>query len=183
MKKMILFAHGYDVPGVGASITQVLYERNCRILDFKMITLEKCFSLMICISSKDYFDASELEAAIKHSTVNFEVNIKLFGECHPPSLMEKEQAEWIPYKITIYCDDRSEILFYFMKEMSRLNINIADIHCRHSETEDNQNQFEVLVKIEVPVSISTENLKANLNEIAAHLNILIDFSPIENLEL
>ena len=179
--KMLIFAHGYDAPGVGAAITKILFEKDCKIDDFKIITLDDFFSLIVSIKCKRYLDKSEVEELIKEEVRPFEVDIKVCN-LELTRYHAKQEDDWIPYKINIVCEEQTNVLFSFMKEMYSLKINIADIRCQKRGAGHGKS-YQIVTKIEVPLQISIEILKSILDEIARNLNVLIDINPINGLEL
>ncbi len=179
--RMVIFAYGYDVPGIGSALTKVLFAQNCNIDNFKMTSLESCVSMIIAIKGPPTLSKIELEEALKNALEPFDLNIKILDSKYT-SLPEDDREEWIPYKAIMICADRMGLLYFLMSEMSRLDINIIDVKCVPLE-EDPEKTFQVIVKIQVPIRISPETLLQTMNDLSRQLNVLIDINPIEGLEI
>ena len=177
---MIIFAHGCDVPGIGAALTKVLYEKNCSIDNFKMITLEGFFSLSMSIFCTEYQDHLEVEGLLTEAIKDFNVVIKVYP-MNGQNVQEALKQEWIPYRVSMICEDQTAVLCYFMKEMSRLRINVSNVCC-HRTGQDTDHTFQLLVTVQIPVSVAFDYLKSSLEEIGRKLNTLIDINPVEGLE-
>jgi glycine cleavage system regulatory protein len=178
---MVIFAYGDDVPGIGSAITKVLFTRNCNIDNFKMTALESCVSMIIAIHAPSTLSKIELEEALKSALEAFELNVKILDSKHT-YLPEDDREEWIPYKANMICADRMGLLYFLMREMSRLDINIIDVKCAPLE-EDPTKTFQVTVKIQVPIRITPETLRQTMDDLSRQLNVLIDIDPIEGLEV
>jgi len=179
---MIIFVHGYDVPGIGSAITKALFKHNCNIENLKMTTLNGYFSLIVSVTSDSSIDLPELEETIQYAVSNFAVDVKIARSISSFREFEMEKEEWIPYKAIITCEDQMGVLYNFMREMSRLKINISDVNCIPLEEKPNQ-RFQVISKIEIPVHLPFETLKKATNALARELDILIDLEPISGLEI
>lgn len=179
--KMIIFAHGGDVPGIGAALTKVLFEKNCSIDNFKMITLEGFFSLSMTVLCEVYEDHLEVEGLLKESVKDFKVMINVYP-LNGQNIQEALKQEWIPYRVSMICGDQTAVLCYFMKEMSYLRINVSNICCHRTGQDTEDNTFQLLVTVQIPVSVSFDYLKSSLEEIGRKLNTLIDINPVEGLE-
>lgn len=180
--KMIIYAHGLDIPGIGAAITKILFEKNCSIDNFKMVTLDGFFTFMIMASCKEYQDKSEVEGLIKESTKKFNIDIKVFEAQLTEDCIDRQKEEWIPYKISIICDDQTAVMYHFMREIALLNINVYDIRFKKIGT-DFDKSYKIIVKIEIPINISLDIFKSHLEDMLISQNALIDINPIESLEM
>ena len=176
---MIIFAHGCDVPGIGAALMKVLFEKNCSIDNFKMFTLEGFFSLSMTIFCSEYQDHLEVEGLLADAIKEFKVTIRVHSI--NGNAQEALKQEWIPYRVSMICADQTAVLCYFMKEMARLQINVSNVCC-HRTGQEGDNTFQLLVTVQIPVSVSFDYLKSSLEETGRKLNTLIDINPVEGLE-
>ncbi|EKD27828.1 MAG: hypothetical protein ACD_79C00551G0002 [uncultured bacterium] len=180
--KMIIFAHGYDVPGIGAAITKILFEQNCNIDDFKIISSDNFFTLMVSVICTKYMDKSEMEEKIKEAVSPFDVDIKVSSLSDKAKINIKEKEDWIPYNVSIICANQTQVLCYFMNEMSKMQINVSDVRCiRLSAPPDTS--YKINVQIEIPIHISYEMLKSCLEDLKTDLNVMFDINPVDSLEL
>lgn len=180
--KMIVFASGFDVPGVGSALTKVFYEKDCSIDNFKMVTMDGFFSITVTVTCAEYQDISEAEGLLKDSLKGYDVNIKVLKAVLPANLLESQKQEWIPYKINMICGNQTEVLYSFMKEMAALKINVADVHCKKDGDAAEKN-YRLKIKVQMPVKVPFDILKSVLDEIARGLNVLIDINPVASLEM
>ena len=80
--RMVIFAYGYDVPGIGSALTKVLFTQNCNIDNFKMTTLESCFSIIITVKGPSALSKIELEETLKSALEEFDVKVKVIDSKH-----------------------------------------------------------------------------------------------------
>lgn len=179
---MLLFVHGYDAPGVGASIAKILFEKNCHIENLKIISMGGFFSMMLYVDSKGYLDKSDLEESVRQALTPFDVNIKACDDGLPSKCLEHQKEEWIPYEVKIVCEEQTKTLYCFLKEMSNLRINVADIHCHRLGSDANQS-YQIVSRTEIPVHVPLEIVKSSLEVLKRNLNILVDIHPVEDLEM
>lgn len=179
---MLIFAHGPDVPGIGKAITKVLYKENCNIENFKIVTLDGFFTLMVSISSDEYLDQSELQGTINEAVAEFEIVIKVIKYQLPAKCLKRQKEEWIPYEIKFICERQTETLFYFMKIMSEYEVNVSDVRCCRIG-EDTSKNFQIITHVELPIHVSYEIFKASLDEISLKLSCLVDINPVSSLEI
>lgn len=178
---MIIYVHGCDVPGIGAAITRILFEKNFSIDNIRTIAFEGFFTIMLSVSCKEYQDKSEIEGLIRDSVKNFEVDIKI-KHASLPAGKDPEKDEWIPYQINMVCDDQTSVLFYFMKEMAQFKINIANVRCKKLGSEVDKS-CQIVSKVEIPINVSIDLLKTTLEEFGRTMNVMIDINPVNSLEL
>jgi len=178
MNKMILIS-GYDVLGIGAIISKVLFELNCITCNFKIVTLTGFFSVLIEVKS----DISEknLEKELKTNTDKFNLTIKVYKIEEEKNNISLKNDDWIPYKLNIICNDQTKALYLFMKAIADLNINIANLFCSQIGINDD-NSYKISLVLEVPITTSTKLLETNLNNLARELNMLIDIHSVNDLE-
>ncbi len=177
MNKMILIS-GYDVLGIGAIISKVLFELNCITCNFKIVTLTGFFSVLIEVKS-DIIE-KDLENELKTNTDQFNLTIKVY-KIEEKNNIDLKNDDWIPYKLNIICNDQTTALYLFMKTIADSNINIANLFCNQIGI-NNDNSYKISLVLEVPITTSTKLLETNLNNLARELNMLIDIHSVDDLE-
>jgi len=177
MKKMILIS-GYDVLGIGAIISKVLFELNCITCNFKIVTLTGFFSVLIEIQS-DIID-TDLEKELKNNTDQFNLTINVYKIEEKDNLKSKND-DWIPYKLNIICNDQSKALYLFMEAIAGSKINVANLFCNQIGIKDDKS-YKISLILEIPITTSTKLFKDNLNNLARELNMLIDIHSVNDLE-
>jgi glycine cleavage system regulatory protein len=182
MHQLVLFAHGFDIPGVGSAITKTLFDCNCNIENFKMTSIEGYFSLIVIFTPHDQTPSSKIEAMLLNSIDSANVEINLFTSEPPKQALKQLHEEWIPYRILITCDNRAGLLYFFMREMSKLEINIMDVRCFAVEPDIEKNS-QIISKIEIPIKVSFEYVSKSLQDLARDLHVDIDIEPINDLEV
>lgn len=180
--KRIIFFHGPDSPGIGTELTRVLFNRNCKILSFRIFTITPFFSAAVAIDCQCYIDMAELKELLNDTLKKFSVTVDILESENNSAINSLIEDEWIPYEVNIICTDITKTLFYFFKEMSNLKINIFDINCLNIEAE-NFESYKIIAKVEVPLAIPTKLLSEVFIKIDTDLNTMTDIQPINTLEM
>lgn len=180
--RRIIFFHGPDSPGIGAELTRVLFNRNCKIFSFRIFTISPFFSAAIDVECQCYIDLAELKELLNDTLKNFSVSVDILEPDKTSNINNLIEDEWIPYEISIICTDITKTLFYFFKEMASMKINIFDINCLNIESESFES-YKIVAKIEVPLKISSKTLNGILTKIDSDLNTMSDISAINTLEM
>lgn len=145
--------------------------------------MEGFFSIILLFEAKKNQKPSALSDALILSLSPFNAEVSLKPQEIPKESAAHQLEEWIPYQVTLLSEDKVGVLYFFMKEMSRLKINIMDVRCHRIETHEATADYQIIVRVEVPIKISPSKLKKSLDGLCHDLNIQIDLSPVEDLEL
>ena len=167
----ILSALGKDRPGIVADVSEMIYECGGNIEDSSMSLLRNHFALLLLFSTEREEVNQKLSSDLKR--LGQEKNLTVFyspitvEEAHP---VAREQTE--RFKITTSGVDHAGIVFKVCRLLADHGINIADMEThRVLSAESGTPLFDMDIDLEVPRSISEQNLREGLHRIANELMI------------
>lgn len=167
----ILSAIGKDRPGIVADVSEVIYECGGNIEDSSMSLLRNHFALLLLFSTEREEVNQKLSSGLKR--LEWEKNLTVF---YSPITFEeaysKVKAETDRFKITTSGVDHAGIVFKVCRLLSDQGINIIDMETRRVlSAESGTPLFEMDMDIEIPRSISEQNLRGELHRVANELFI------------
>jgi glycine cleavage system transcriptional repressor len=167
----ILSALGKDRPGIVADVSEMIYECGGNIEDSSMSLLRNHFALLLLFSTEREEVNQKLSSGLKR--LEWEKSLTVFyspitfEEAYPKV---KEQRD--PFKITTSGVDHAGIVFKVCRLLADRGINIIDMEThRVLSAESGTPLFEMDIDLEVPRSISEQNLREDLHRIANELMI------------
>ncbi len=167
----ILSVIGKDRPGIVADVSGVIYECGGNIEDSSMSLLRNHFALLLLFSTEREEVNQKLSVSLKR--LEGEKDLTVFyspitlQEAHPRG---KEQVD--RFKITTSGVDHAGIVYKVCRLLSDRGINIIDMETRRVlSAESGTPLFEMDIDIEVPRSISEQNLREELHRMANELMI------------
>ena len=167
----ILSAMGKDRPGIVADVSEVIYECGGNVEDSSNSVLRNHFALLLLFSTEREEVNQKLPSALKR--LEWERKLTVFYS--PISLEEaypkvKEQTD--RYKITTSGVDHAGIVFRVCRLLADRGINIIDMEThRVPSAESGTPLFEMDMDIEIPRSVSEQELRENLHRLAIELMI------------
>ena len=167
----ILSAIGKDRPGIVSDVSEVIYECGGNIEDSSMSLLRNYFAILILFSTEREEVNQRLSSGFQH--LEQEKNLTVFyspitlAEAHPKP---KEQAD--RFKITTSGVDHAGIVFRVCRLLADQGINIIDMETRCAlSAESGTPLFEMEMDIDVPHSLSEQDLREDLHRLANGLMI------------
>ncbi len=167
----ILSAIGRDRPGIVADVSEVIYDCGGNIEDSSVSLLRNHFTLLLLFSTEREEVNQKLSSDLKR--LEWEKNLTVFyspitfEEAHPRSEEEADR-----FKITTSGVDHAGIVFKVCRLLSDHRINIIDMEThRVLSAESGTLLFEMDIDVEVPRSISEQQLRDNLHHLANELMI------------
>lgn len=167
----ILSAIGKDRPGIVADVSEVIYECGGNIEDSSMSLLRNHFALLLLFSTEREEVNQKLSSNLKR--LEWEKNLTVFYS--PITLEEahsKTPEQTDRFKITTSGIDHAGIVCKVCRLLADRGINIVDMEThRVLSAESGTPLFEMDMEIEVPRSISEQELRDNLHHLANELVI------------
>ena len=167
----ILSVIGKDRPGIVADVSEVIYECGGNIEDSSMSLLRNHFALLLLFSTEREEVNQKLSVSLKR--LEGEKDLTVFHspitlqEAHPRGKEEVDR-----FKITTSGVDHAGIVYKVCRLLSDRGINIIDMETRRVlSAESGTPLFEMDIDIEVPCSISEQNLREELHRMANELMI------------
>ena len=167
----ILSVIGKDRPGIVADVSGVIYECGGNIEDSSMSLLRNHFALLLLFSTEREEVNQKLSVSLKR--LEGEKDLTVFHspitlqEAHPRGKEEVDRFE-----ITTSGVDHAGIVYKVCRLLSDRGINIIDMETRRVlSAESGTPLFEMDIDIEVPRSISEQNLREELHRMANQLMI------------
>jgi glycine cleavage system transcriptional repressor len=167
----ILSAIGKDRPGIVADVSEVIYECGGNIEDSRMSLLRNHFALLLLFSTEREEVNQKLSSALKR--LEWEKSLTVFYS--PITLEEaypkvKEQTD--QFKISTSGVDHAGIVFRICRLLADRGINIVNMEThRVLSAESGTPLFEMDIDIEVPQSVSEQDLREDLHHLANELVI------------
>lgn len=167
----ILSAIGKDRPGIVADVSEVIYECGGNIEDSSMSLLRSHFALLLLFSTEQEEIHQKLSSDLKR--LEWEKNLTVFFS--PVTLEEaypKTKQEVDRFKIATSGIDHAGIVFRVCRLLADRGVNIINMEThRILSAESGTPIFEMEIDIEVPHSLSGEELRKELHRLADELMI------------
>jgi len=167
----ILSAIGKDRPGIVADVSEVIFECGGSIEDSSTSLLRNHFAMLLLFSTEKEEVNQKLSSGLKR--LEWEKNLTVFYS--PITLDEVEPWTKEPkgrFKITTSGVDHAGIVFRVCRLLSDRKINIIDMKTHHVfSAESGTPLFEMDIDIEIPRSISEQELREDLHRLANELVI------------
>ena len=182
MKKNIaLTAVGRDRPGIVAAMSKILYQTGCNIEDSSMTILQGEFAMILIISLGESIDAKALDEKLRALRESLGLSISL-RELAQDELSREAAAEAQVYIISVYGTDKPGIVYKVTDALASKNINITDVNTKMAGQKD-KSVYVMLLEAELPEGLSSDEVKASLDEIAKQLDVEINIKALETAEL
>ena len=186
--RWIVTAAGKDRPGIVAGVTKILYQLGCNLEDSAMTRLSGEFAIMLIFSAP----AKQTEARLRQAFAPLERQLKLVVHLKPLTGAESAapKRRGTAYVISVYGADQPGIVFHVSDALSRLGVNINDLHTHLSAVpsgtgqagrtaEDGPSLYLLLLEVELPAATSAAGLKQRLAAIAKRLGVEVSVRPSE----
>lgn len=168
----MLTAVGEDRPGIVAAVSGILFDLGCNLADCAMTLLGDQFAMILLVQVPDDVGADELDRRLKDNPASRELLTMIgevrHGSSHPGS----------PYVVSIHGADRPGIIFRVSDALAKKMVNITDLTSHLAE-----NVYTMVLDVEVPESLSPDEVGGDLQRVAAELSVEITFRPVDSDEL
>ena len=170
-RQMILFVLGKDRPGIADDVSGYLSSRGANIEESRMATMAGSFSVMILFSSstenleKITSDLNELEGLGFRAMLN------------EADILEQQGGEpYLPLRIEVMAMDNTGIV---QSVVHRLRINKLNIRNLNTDIEkaplSGAPLFNLHLDADVPAEVPISSIKEELLNLAAEMNLDINF--------
>ena len=174
--RWIVTALGQDRPGIVAGVTEVLYKLGCNLEDSAMTRLEREFTIMLIFSAPPKVNVAKLTQAFAPVAKSLKLVI------HTKPLTVKETAApsktGAPFVISVYGADRAGIVFQVAQALSKMRVNITDVHT-HRSASGGPSLYAMLLEVEAPAKTTDQTLTAHLASLAKKLGVELSVRPSE----
>ena len=176
VNRWIVTAAGKDRPGIVAGVTKILYQLGCNLEDSAMTRLSGEFAIMLIFSAP----AKQTEARLRQAFAPLERQLKLVVHLKPLTGAESAapKRRGAAYVISVYGADQPGIVFHVSDALSRLGVNINDLHT-HRTAEGGPSLYLLLLEVELPAAKSAAGLEQRLAAIAKRLGVEVSVRPSE----
>jgi len=172
MKKyMILFTVGKDRPGIVSDVSTLLFERGANIEDSRMAVLGGCFSIMTLFSCRPE-ELTAIEADLE-SLRGLGLEMLLHKAEDPAA---RPCRATLPLKFELVSMDHPGIIQKIVRVLHRHNINIRTLNTEVIRAPlSGAPLFDLFLEADVPAEEPIAQIKNELLELAAGMNLDIHF--------
>jgi glycine cleavage system transcriptional repressor len=172
-KKYILTAFSKDRPGIVASISQLIYENGCTLEDSAMTNLSGEFAIMLLFSPMTNGNGDDLQERLTTECRRLEREKGITAFIRPITLEEQRPKTDI-LKKTIHVEglDQAGIVYKVSRFLAANEVNISHLKSEvRSSPESGAALYTMTIQVEVPSSISLEDIESGLNRIGEELHV------------
>ncbi len=163
---LVVAAAGPDQAGIVAEFTRVFVERGCNLEDTSMTVLRGQFAMMLVVDAPSQITPSVLERELADETALLGLVVSVWQiPDAPPSSPPGE-----PWTVSIYGTDRPGIVHQISKTLAEREVNIVDLETRLVGP-DNEPIYSMILDVTIPPGTNPEDLRAELNQVAADLGV------------
>lgn len=168
MNKIILTIIGKDRPGIIASVSEVLYRRNCNIENISQTILQSEFAGICIVSMPEGLAGEELEKEFEDTFLdeNLYVHVKPLDKTETTG----EERKGEPFIITTIGPDQKGLVYDISKVIADAGVNIFNLKAVF-EGGDNPDRNIMLYEVEVPPGTDQRAFATQLKEKAADLHL------------
>jgi len=173
-----LSAIGKDRPGIVAEVSGLIYECGGNLEDSSMTRLGEQFALLILLSGTGEEFSYRLSTGCKR--LEWEKHLSIFlTPLETPEGKPGEKGRIDLYELSTTGLDRMGIVHRVSRLLADHGINIADMHTKAAPSPESGTPiFTMKILLEVPGSVSPQNLLKELNRLGEELAIDISLKKI-----
>jgi glycine cleavage system transcriptional repressor len=168
----ILFLVGKDRPGIVDDVSSFLFERGANIEDSHMAAMGGRFTIMTlfsCSSEQLEIITSELDHL---QSFGFEVSLH---EADDPGIVPQQAG--LPLKLEVVSMDHPGIVQKVVSILHRHNVNISNLDTQITSAPlSGAPLFDLILEASVPAGESIVNVKEELQQLAAEMNLDLSFT-------
>ena len=168
----ILFLVGKDRPGIVDDVSSFLYERGANIEDSHMSAMGGRFTIMTLFSCSSE-QLETINAELDHlQSFGFEVSLH---EADDPGALAGQAG--LPLKLEVVSMDHPGIVQKVVSILHRHNVNIQNLDTQVTSAPlSGTPLFDLVLEASVPADESIANVKEELQQLAAEMNLDLSFT-------
>lgn len=166
MASLAVSAIGLDRPGIVAAVSRVLYANGVNIEDTSMTILRGHFAMTLVVAGPVSRDA--LDAALSPVARDLELLLSV-REIADDTATEGAAA---PYVVNVYGADRPGIVAGVTGLLADRGVNVTDLSTRLADE-----TYVMVIGVDVPAAVDVPSLVADLQALAAELDVAAVLLP------
>ena len=168
-KKFIMTAFSKDRPGIVADVTEVIYENGCNLEDSTMTSMLDEFAIILLFAGK----GDHLEEQLSGDCRRLEREKGITAFIRPVEAEGREkQVNFTSKTIKVEGIDQTGIVFKISRFLANNHINIENLTSRRTTSPESGTALYFMeIKVQVPDSISLEQLENGLSQVGEELNL------------
>jgi glycine cleavage system transcriptional repressor len=164
--RVVVAVIGLDQPGVVACVSQVFTKLGCNIEEMTQTALQQQFAGIYIVDKPSELSNDALQAELTAATSAKHLRLTVVArDYEQPKSGEREPAE--PFVISVYGQDRNDIVGTFSRIFGAQGINIDSLRAFSLGKDESMQVFEV----SIPESIDTRSLHKVLLERAKGMQL------------
>jgi glycine cleavage system transcriptional repressor len=168
-KEIVLTLTGHDRVGIVKEITNVLVKRGGNVENSRMARLGGEFA-MLALIAVDEKDLAALEADFQ----------KLRDEGFQLTLLQTEDAGWLPYRIEVLGADHEGIIYEIAQQLAQQGINFEDVETTTAPAPMSGTPlFKMQATVLVPPALTFNKWSDALDEIGDKLNVTVEVTMVK----
>jgi glycine cleavage system transcriptional repressor len=165
MAHLALSAIGRDHPGIVATVTQVLLDKDVNIEDSQMTILRGRFTMMLIVSAPDEMDSESLRGALEDAADELNLDAVSVDEVDEPPLGRPSEPS---HTVTVYGVDHPGIVHAVAAALAGAEVNITDLNTRLVSEDPGDNGdgaddlYAMMLEVVLPPGLSAGALETLL---------------------
>lgn len=170
MKKVILSVVGADRPGIIATVSRILFDRDCNLENVTQTIIQQQFSGIFIAVVPEKFDPADLQAELRDRAAPMGLHIHVWSL--PPDPPEDAFADAEPFIITTKGPDRKGLVARITEVIAGYGVNVANLQAVFKGGDDPDRNI-MIYEVDVPPTTDQAALRTDLRRVAADLDLQI----------
>ena len=172
MARFSLHAIGADRPGIVSAVAGALAAMGCNLEDSRMTILQGQFAIMLIVDAPSTASGSVIETCLEN--VRDELDLLVVVRPLPKHLETTEIGE--VFTVSVHGADRPGIVAAFTTTLAGVGANIIDLATR-AVGDGESIGYVMVLSVALPVGSSSDQLVAELHEVAESLGVRCAVGP------
>lgn len=172
--KFILTAFGKNQPGIVAGIAQIIFENGCNLEDSNMGRLADEFTLILLLSGQ----GDNIQERLTKDCKRLEIEQDVFVFIRPLDYHIQEIRGINSFHdISVEGVDHAGIVYKISSFLAHKDINIETLTSEKKYSPNSGTAlYSMNIKVNLPVSVSVQELEKGLEELAGDLHVEIQLN-------
>ena len=171
MNRYIISLLSANRVGIMAAVTTAMDELGANLHEASIANIQNFFSIVIAADFPDQRDPTLIQEHIEGICNAFNVDVCVKDpNVDIPSILSPEECD--RFLLAISGNNRAGILRMISSQLGQDGVDILDLSATSSE--DNQT-FEMMIKIAVPTNLDILDLQNTVENICSNLDVSVDF--------